>query len=406
MVLMNSKRLFRKMRDAHLDGLVIFKPENFYYATGFQNYFGGVVTGVVRQAHAMAVLPADETAEPTLIINSWEEVQARENSGFRDVRTFPLWIEIFDLKDLLANKTQRLEKPVQYDLSKNIALLGEALREKGLAHGRLGIELDVISHQAFSLLHQEIPKAEIIDSSALLFDVQAVKTPPEIEILTEATRITQEAMMALTREPLRGVGVADVRYTYQRAALDEAARNPRAGFQEAKLTLSIGGDFTPKTGSHSYRAERGDIVFLDAGVVLKGYQSDLGRSLVVGEPEPFKDKVQGTLKKGLEKMLAAIRPGVPCSEVFHLGQETIRREGLDSYTRGHLGHAIGVGKHERPPFIAPGDPTIMEPGMVFSVETPLYIHGAGGFQIEDTVVITENAYDLISHMPRDLIRVR
>ena len=94
MAMMNRKRLFRKMREAQLDGLVIFKPENFYYVTGFQNYFGGVATGVVRQAHAMAVLPADETVEPTLIINSWEEVQARENSGFRDVRTFPLWIEI------------------------------------------------------------------------------------------------------------------------------------------------------------------------------------------------------------------------------------------------------------------------------------------------------------------------
>ena len=406
MMQMNAQRLYRRMEEAGLDALVVFKPENFYYVTGFQNYFGGVATGVVRHGHAMVVLPADSRIEPTMIINAWEERQAREISGFRDIRTFPLWIEIFDLQDLREKKTSRVEKPVQYDLRKNISLLAEVLREKGLSEGRLGIELDYISHQAFGLFREEIPKAKINDSSALLFDIQAVKTPAEMEILKEATRLTQEAMMALTREPLAGKAVGEIRMKYQWAALTEAARSPQGGFQEAKLTVSIGKDFTPKMGAHAYRAQRGDIIFLDAGIVLRGYQSDLGRSLVIGDPDPFHRQIQETLQRGLEQMLAVLGPGRTCSEIFRCGQETIRKGGLDSYTRGHLGHAIGIGKHERPPFIAPHDPTRLEPGMVFSIETPLYIHGAGGFQIEDTVIITDKGYELISHMPRHLIPVQ
>jgi Xaa-Pro dipeptidase len=403
---MNRERLFQKMGEAKLEALLIFKPENFYYVTGFQNYFGGVGTGVVRHGHAVVVLAADPGVQPTMIINSWEEVQAKEISHFEDVRTFPLWIEICRLQDLLENKTVRSEKPVQYDLAKNISLVGEILREKGLAEGRLGIELDYISQKAFAHLREAIPKAAITDSSGLFFDIQAVKTAPEVEILREATRITQESMLALSRAPLLGAGVGEIRYQYQMAALKEASWNPDAGFQEAKLTVSIGGDFTPKTAGHSYRARPGDIIFLDAGIMLKGYQSDLGRSLAVGGSDSLKKRIQGTLRKGLEEMLAHIRPGMKCSEIFHLGQDTIRREGLSFYTRGHLGHAVGVGKHERPPFIAPGDPTELEPGMVFSIETPLYIHGAGGFQIEDTIVLTEGGYELISHMPRDLICVQ
>jgi Xaa-Pro dipeptidase len=402
---MNTQRFYGKLREAQMDAFLVFKPENFYYTTGFQNYFGGVATGVVRQAQAIVVLPADRQMKPSMIINSWEEVQARENSGFEDVRTFPLWIEIFDLQDLRGKRTRSVDKPVQYDMEKNIALLAQILREKGLTRGRLGLELDYISQKAYALLRQQIPQAELVDSSGILFDIQAVKTPGEIAILKEATHITQQAMLALAADRLLGAGVGEVRYKYQLAALKEASANPQIGFQEAKLTTSIGEDFTPKTGGHPYRARLGDIIFLDAGVVLKGYQSDLGRSLVVGQPDSEKKKIHGALQKGLEKMLTAIQPGVRCSEIFHLGQEEIRRSGLDSYTRGHLGHAIGVGKHERPPFIAPGDETVMEPNMVFSIETPLYIHGAGGFQIEDSVVITENGYELISHLPRDLIRV-
>ncbi|MCX5907358.1 MAG: aminopeptidase P family N-terminal domain-containing protein, partial [Deltaproteobacteria bacterium] len=144
---MNTQRFYGKLREAQLDAFLVFKPENFYYTTGFQNYFGGVATGVVRQAQAIVVLPADRQMKPSMIINSWEEVQARENSGFEDVRTFPLWIEIFDLQDLRGKKTRSVDKPVQYDMEKNVALLAQILREKGLTRGRLGLELDYISQK-------------------------------------------------------------------------------------------------------------------------------------------------------------------------------------------------------------------------------------------------------------------
>jgi len=405
MAYMNTERLYNKIKAANLDAFVIFKPENFYYTTGFQNYYGGVATGVVRHAHAIVVIPADETLDPTMIINSWEEVQARENAWFKDIRSFPTWIEIFYLQDLLENRTKFIKKPVQYDMERNIIMLIEILREKGLENGRLGIELDYISQKAFSLLIKYLPKAHFVDSSDILFDIQAVKTAKEIEILTEATRMTQKATLALTEDNLHGASVGEIKLRYQLAALKEAAANPSLGFQEAKMSISIGSDFSPKISNISYRAAMGDIIFLDVGVILKGYQADIGRSMVVGKPNDFQKKINSILKKGLENMLFAIKPGAKCCDIFNIGEKTIHEGGLDSYARGHLGHAVGVGKHERPPFIAPSDETILEPGMVLSIETPLYIHGAGGFMIEDTIVTTDDGYDLLSDWPRDLIEV-
>ena len=63
---MNTQRFYCKLREAQLDAFLVFKPENFYYTTGFQNYFGGVATGVVRQAQAIVVLPADRQMKPSM----------------------------------------------------------------------------------------------------------------------------------------------------------------------------------------------------------------------------------------------------------------------------------------------------------------------------------------------------
>jgi Xaa-Pro dipeptidase len=402
-------RLQKKLKEVKIDALMVVKPESFYYVTGFQNHTGGMDSnpGSGRQLVAIAVVPADEGLEPAMIVSSWEQHSARA-SWIKDIHVFPAWMEIFDLNDLVSGNLKRVAKPTQYSMEQNVATAARIIRERGLDKGTIGIELDFICDRAISYVRRELPDAKIVDSSRLLWDIQAVKTPREIELLKAATQMTKEAATATMSEDLLGLTVGEVRTKYQMHCLRLAAANPALGYQNNKCTMSIGGDFAPKPGSPPYHAAKGDVVFFDPGVNLRGYFSDIGRSFVIDqEPTELQRRIYFALRLGIETIMDAVKPGMKCSELFQLGQEAVRNAGTDlsAYTRGHMGHAIGIHKGERPPFIAPTDHTILEPNMVFSIEAPLYVQGLGGFNIEDSIVVTETGCELFTEWSREIHQV-
>jgi Xaa-Pro dipeptidase len=99
--------------------------------------------------------------------------------------------------------------------------------------------------------------------------------------------------------------------------------------------------------------------------------------------------------------LQAIQPGVPCSEVDKAVRAYYENHDLMSYWKHHAGHAIGIRYHEAP-FLDIGDNTIIQPGMVFTVEPGLYAPSLGGFRHSDTVLVTEDGIEMLTYYPRDL----
>jgi Xaa-Pro aminopeptidase len=97
----------------------------------------------------------------------------------------------------------------------------------------------------------------------------------------------------------------------------------------------------------------------------------------------------------------AIRPGRTCGDVETDVQSEIARLGFSHLTRHHTGHGIGLEGHERP-FLDLGDQTVLEPGMVFSIEPGLYVPGLAGFRHSDTAIVTEDGVELATFYPRDL----
>lgn len=81
----------------------------------------------------------------------------------------------------------------------------------------------------------------------------------------------------------------------------------------------------------------------------------------------------------------------------------MRAQGLPWYTRGHIGHAMGLGMGEIAPYLSPVEHRPLEPGMVIALETPLYIRGLGGFQVEDCYVITRTGAEKFTTLPRDFL---
>lgn len=384
------------MDETSLDALVAWGGPNFHYLTGFQNYFD-------NPGASIAVLPRSDSVAPFLVVADWVEQAARAAAWIEEVHSFPLWLEIFD-RDQLRNGKPVTKKPVRYDLGRNLELLARLLEEHGLGSGRLALELGVVSATALEMLGARLPAATWVEAGPIFFELRSLKRPEEIELIRRATRYAEHGLRAVAGQDLVGADVTVLRAHYEKACADLALQTRDSGYQGTRVTASVGGNVSPLV-SGGRRAQPGDLVFFDCGALIEGYGSDTGRTLSLGAPSSQAHEVVAALRKGVEAALAVVAPGVPMCDVFAAGQDAVRRAGLTGYSRGHVGHSMGLGSGEMPPFLSASEKRPLQESMVFAIETPLYVRGLGGFQVEECVVVTPGGYELLTSLPRDIVEV-
>ena len=141
---------------------------------------------------------------------------------------------------------------------------------------------------------------------------------------------------------------------------------------------------------------------MDAGVRLNGYWSDCARVFSYGPPSNLTVQIHDALLSGFEAAEAVMRPGATMREVYTAAVEAVRSRGFPNYSRGHVGHSMGLDDQiEEPPYIGPND-TVLETGMVFALEVPYYPAGLGGFNIEEVMLITDDGVETFNRSPRTL----
>lgn len=145
--------------------------------------------------------------------------------------------------------------------------------------------------------------------------------------------------------------------------------------------------------------EDGDFLTMDFGCKVNGYCSDMTRTVVIGHSSVEQKNIYDIVLRAQEAALAAIRPGIMGCEVDEAARKVISAAGY-GHCFGHgLGHSVGLMIHEMPCF-SPKDETVLEPGMVITVEPGIYIEGAYGVRIEDLVVVTEDGCRNLTHAPK------
>jgi Xaa-Pro dipeptidase len=157
----------------------------------------------------------------------------------------------------------------------------------------------------------------------------------------------------------------------------------------------------PNVQPSDYQVKKGDLIRFDIGCLYKNYYSDTARIAVWGKPSEKQRTYYQAIKEGEDRALALIRPGIQAAEIFNEAVKGVRQAGIPHYQRSHVGHGIGIECYD-PPFLNPTSGHILEEGMVVNVETPYYELGFGGVQVEDTLVVTKNGYQLFTKADRNL----
>ena len=152
------------------------------------------------------------------------------------------------------------------------------------------------------------------------------------------------------------------------------------------------------------KLEEGDFVTFDFGCKYKGYCSDMTRTVVLGKASEKQKEIYDTVLKAQLAALEALKAGVTGKSVDKVARDIIAQAGYGECFGHGLGHSVGLFIHENPR-LSPSDETVLQAGMVETVEPGIYVPGFGGVRIEDMVVVTEDGYRNLAHSPKELIEV-
>ncbi len=372
-------RVGRRLREAGIDALVSYNPANVFYLSGYRSYFASEWARFY--GCAVALLPADPGTPPGLMAPSVEEPPAREQSGWDDVRSFSMWIESRNLdvitRPLSAGESD-ITRPEWYDPDEQDAILREMLGDRGLLESRLAIEMDMVS----------------------------VKEPFEVDLLRATTELLEAGIVHACDRLAAGSTAAQARNLYLEGVLNAVAADPVgfAGFTDFWMITSVGSEGKIQVARGDTGMRAGDLVKFDGGATVGGYTGDGGRTFVFGRPSEPAARLHATLLEAFHKAQEMLRPGTRISDLFQSAQRHMNEHGYPRYRRGQFGHSLGIESFpEEPPYLSPYEHRLMEPGMVFALETPYYGSDVGSIMIEDLFVITERGYERLNRLPLDLV---
>ncbi len=371
--------------EAHgFDGYCAFGPTRVSYLTGF--FYAAterpIVLVVPREGKAGLLIPKLEV-----------DHVAKQCPNLQHVVTYP-------------------EYPGGGSGKHPLRFLLELLDLLGLGQGTLAVDHDGYENRwgyrgpkLSGLLGRVVSeRLELVD------DLRMVKSEAEIALIEEACYwgdhahhlmqqrihvgsseliISHEASLQATRDMLTELGT---RYVPK----------AREGMP-AQAMLIAGGNTANPHGLHEQRGvQEGDVLVTGAFALVGGYESELERTMILGEPDDTFTLYFEAMVAAQDAAFAALRPGRRCSDVERDVSEFIRKTlGMAELTRHHTGHAFGLEGHEHP-FLDLDDETVIQPGMIFSLEPGLYVPGLAGFRHSDTVLVTDTGCRNLCRYPRDL----
>lgn len=151
--------------------------------------------------------------------------------------------------------------------------------------------------------------------------------------------------------------------------------------------------------------QEGDAIVIDIGGRKQGFPSDITRMAAVGIPPEGYGEIHTIVEKAVQAALKAAKPGVKAKDIDAAARRVIADAGYGEYFVHRTGHGMGIDGHE-PPYVTATSETVLEEGMVFSIEPGIYIPGRFGIRLEDIVILREDGPEILSALPRDLHIVR
>jgi Xaa-Pro dipeptidase len=340
----------------NLDAAYITKPVSIAYLTGFH-------AEPFERLMALAVRPD----RATLIVPALEHEKASQHADHSEVVSWR------DGEDGYALVRAALEGCVE-----------------------VGVEKEHLTLQAAEMLIARTAAREMVDVSPEIRRLRRIKNQAEIEKLARAASITDAVADEVIARLCPGQTELEV------SLMIGAAIGERGGTLSFESLVQSGPNSAlPHMRPTSRKLSAGDFVLLDFGAAVDGYRADTTRMAVVGEPTARHEEIHRLVLEAHDAAIAAVRAGTTTGTVDAAARQVIDAAGMGDKFFHRVGHGLGLEAHEDPS-LDPGSATVLEAGMVFTIEPGVYISGWGGVRIEDDIVVERTGCRLLTKADRSL----
>jgi len=345
--LLHAQKLMSELAPKY-DALFFAPGTSLYYFTGIRWQTSERLLGLL--------LP--RSGDPILIVPGFEEGRLREKLHFTaEVRAW-----------------QEDESPTK--------IAAAALSDRGIRTGRLGVE-ETAAFTFFDHLHGAATGFEYVPADPVTIACRGRKSAHELELMRLACEATCDVFRAVFASLKEGMSQEDI------GKLVEAGHS-KMGVRGGALVLLGASAALPHGTLKPQKLKEGDVVLIDGGCTVDGYESDVTRTGIFGKPSEKIARVYEIVRKAQDAALDAARSGKLSGTVDDVARRVITEAGYGpdyKYFTHRLGHGIGLDGHEHP-YLVRGSKTALEPGMTFSNEPGIYIVGEFGLRCEDDMVIT------------------
>ena len=361
------RRARELMRSNGIGAVIVESGPSLDYLTGIQWWRSERLTGVV--------IPAE--GEPIVVTPFFESPSIKETLAVpAEIRT---WNED--------------EEPLK--------LVADFLKERGVASRPIAFE-ETNRFFIEDRLKRQLPSARIVGANPVIRAQRMIKTPAELALMQAANDIMLASLRYAGEDTREGMTPADI------DAMIAAAQKQLGGAYDGGLVLIGEASAYPHGSKKPHVVQRGDIVLLDCTCSVHGYQADISRTYVVGEPTPEQRKLWDQVHRGQQVAIQTAKVGVPAGSVDDAVRKVYESWGFGPGYRlpglsHRTGHGIGMEVHE-PVYLVHGEMTPLAPGMCFSDEPGLYIPGKFGVRLEDCWHMTQSGPKFFTQPPPSIDR--
>jgi Xaa-Pro aminopeptidase len=381
------QRLTAMLEAEGLDAIIGTTTENVYYVSGLRSISHALFRGLE--------LYAVFTRRGTALVIPFIDTTGVASDGIAVDHLACYGKFFFEYADDPGEIGRKIRDWTRAPAASPAEALAGVLGDLGVLGRRIGLDEGNLFPATWKRVEERLSGTTLVPAYQMFRQARMVKGPDEVAALEKAALIAEDGIAAVLGMLRAGVTERQAARVYEEEVL-------RKGAEPFFTVVTIGERAALADVYPTDRALRpGDLVRFDLGCLVGPYRSDISRTAVLGKPTDKQASYYAGILAGERAAIAAMKPGVPVSELFDIAVRVTRDNGVPHYQRHHVGHGIGLEPYD-PPTINASTHTALEPGMVFCVETPYYEHGWGGVQVEDAVEITPGGSRTLTRSSQDL----
>lgn len=348
--------LRESMRRRGLDAFIVSSPFHIRYLTGFSGSNGLCVVG---RSEAFFITDVRYTHQAALEVKSCKRI----------IGTAGLYEEVAGRKLLKGCKA-------------------------------VGFESDVVTYAQYRILRKHAARTSFVPTTDFVENIALVKEEEEVENIRAAVRISDrvfdDTLRSIRADATELDVAAEISYLHKKHGAERDAFDPIVASGERGAL--------PHARATSKKIRNGELVTLDFGCTVRGYNSDITRTVAIGKVSGKARHIYEVVLAAQREAIEAARGSMPAKDLDAVARQRIAKEGYGRRFIHSLGHGLGLQVHERPRVSFLSSEQLL-PGSVITLEPGVYIPRFGGVRIEDDVLLTSEGCEVLSKAPKEFLTV-